>query len=166
MALPKSPKHSVHSYASYLPDEYPRCAQSGHTRSLPKYLCLLSRLERHEPASKTFLHAAHPCLFSVRSCLHASLRSAQRWHLKRVFAVVFGGMPPNAMECLRRRTLNRKTHDFRAQVATESSTSGHVLLNFFIYYLVSTLLRVMQLGVAHQCCLLACGLPRTRRGGN
>ena len=130
MVLPKCSKQSVQSYASYLPGEYPRCAQSGHTRSLPRLLCLLSRLERHEPASKTFLHAAHPCLFSVRSCLHASLRSAQRWHLTRFFAVVPRGMPPNAMECLRRRTLNRKTHDFRAQVATEYSTSGHVFLNF------------------------------------
>jgi hypothetical protein len=27
-------------------------------------------------------------------------------------------------------------------------------------------MRRMQLGIAHQCCLLACGLPRTRRGGN
>ena len=130
MALPKCPKHSVQSYASYLPDEYPRCAQSGHTRSLPRLLCLLSKLERHEPTSKTFLHAAHPCLFSVRSCLHASLRSAQRWHLTRVLTVAFGGMPPNAMECLRRRTLNQKTHDFGAPEATEYSTSGHVLLIF------------------------------------
>ena len=125
MALPKCPRHSVQSYVSYLPDEYPRCAQTGHTRSLPRLLCLLSKLERHEPASKTLLHAACPCLFLVRPCLHASLRSAQRWHLTRVFAVAFGGMPPNAMECLRRRTLNQKTHDFGAQVAIESSTSGN-----------------------------------------
>ena len=82
-------KQSVQSYASYLPDEYPRCAHSGHTRSLPRLLCLLSKVERHELASKTFLQAEHPCLFRVRSCLHSSSRSIQRWHRKVSSALAF-----------------------------------------------------------------------------